>query len=182
MQSLRTFRGFHNLLFFPNPRKTLIGLILNTKTLKKSAQKVIRLFVVSLALFFSISPRHIQTFKSGLYKKNYKEEMSGRTLPRVGMSNNETQYYTAGHLRVLKLIILKCIVGAGDGLCCCRATEGSVEQHCAAVVTPCQVKFAASCAEPSAVLSTSEHTNSSGVSVHGSKGAALIQAWTDENI
>lgn len=85
-------------------------------------------------------------------------------------------------LRVLKLIILKCIVGAGDGLCCCRATEGSVEQHCAAVVTPCQVKFAASCAEPSAVLSTSEHTNSSGVSVHGSKGAALIQAWTDENI
>lgn len=85
-------------------------------------------------------------------------------------------------LHVFKLIIVKCIVGAGDGLCCCRATEGSVEQHCTAVVTPCQVKFAASCAELSAVLSTSEHKNSSALSVHWSKGAALIQAWTNDNI
>lgn len=61
---------------------------------------------------------------------------------------------------MFKLIILRCIVGAGGGLRCCRATEGSVEQHCAAVITPCQVRFAASCAGLSAVFSTSEHRHS----------------------
>lgn len=49
-------------------------------------------------------------------------------------------------MHVFKFIILKCIVGAEDGLCGCRSTEGSVEQRCTAVITPCQVKFAASCA------------------------------------
>lgn len=47
-------------------------------------------------------------------------------LPRVGMSNKEIQFYKIGHFP-LKLIILKCIVGEGDGLWRCRATEGSVE-------------------------------------------------------
>lgn len=71
---------------------------------------------------------------------------------------------------------LKCFVGAGDGLCGCRTTEGSVEQRCAAEVTPCQVKFAASCTELPAVLSVGEHINGSGSSVYCNKGAALIQA------
>lgn len=78
--------------------------------------------------------------------------MSSRELTTVRMSNKEMQSYKLGRvpfLHVFKLIILKCVVGAGDGLCHCRSTEGSVEQRCTAVITPCQVKFAASCAGPS---------------------------------
>lgn len=33
-----------------------------------------------------------------------------------------------------------------SGPCCSRATEGSVERHCTAVATPCQVTSAVSCA------------------------------------
>lgn len=101
------------------------------------------------------------------------------------MSNRGVQCYKTGHFPsrlCFKLIVVKCIVGAGDGPRC-GATEGSVEQRCAAVTPPCQVKFAASCAGPAAVLSTSDFCRPArlcaGAKVQHSPESRLMKTYRD---